>query len=85
MTKLGELLGSRRLWAAIVSAAAAIICFAMGLIDAERMAGWLEIAGGIYAGSLGIEHAGGVIAGAAKAAEEGGRSDRTTLDALDTK
>ena len=83
MAKLTALIASRRLWAALASAAAAIICFGMGLIDAGRMAGWLEIAAGIYAGSLGIEHAGAVVAGAARAAGEG-RSERTTLDAIDT-
>jgi hypothetical protein len=70
MSKSTELLKSRRFWVAIVSAAAAVACFALGYVGPDRMASWLEIAFGIYAGSLGLENASAVFSGAAKAAVE---------------
>ncbi len=59
--KLKELLASRRLWSALVPCAMAALCFKQGLISADKMVTWLEVAWGIYSGSLGVEHAAKVL------------------------
>lgn len=60
--KLKELLASRRFWSAVVAALAAVACHRSGSIDADRMVAWLEMAMGIYSGSVGLEHAAKVMA-----------------------
>lgn len=57
MSKLSELLQSRRLYAAAGGVIAAIVLHRMGAIDAGQMAKWIETAFELYAGSIGIEHA----------------------------
>ncbi len=60
--KIKELLGSRRLWSALAAALVAVLCQRSGMIDADRMATWLEMAFGIYSGSVGLEHVAKVMA-----------------------
>ncbi len=82
MSKGAELLKSRRLWAAVVGVVAAVVCFVLGYIEADKMATWIGTSIGVYQGSLGVEHVGGVIAGAAKAAKKGSSDDRDTSPSI---
>lgn len=54
--KLKELLASRRFWVSIAACVAAGALYAAGVIDADRMAAWVEWAGLAYGGALALEH-----------------------------
>lgn len=57
MSKFQELVASRRLWVALISTVIALWLFYTGQIDSAQLSTWLEMASGVYGGSVGIEHA----------------------------
>lgn len=61
MSKMKTLLQSRRFWTAAVSAVAACVLYALGIITPEKLTTWLEVTIGGYGTAISAEHVAAVL------------------------